>query len=311
MKRRWWRTLSTGLLVVGLVAGVWWAARSLDWSQALPMVTAHAVPYLLAACVCNIVALLCAMLAWRGVVADLGHRVPVAVASRIYFASVVAKFVPGRVWAVLTQVRLAGDAGVTAVVTVTAFLLNMVVVLLTGFAVGAVAAPTLLGDGVWWLLVPAALLVFLLVRPSAVGVLAGIAARLVKREPPTARTGPDTRASIGWQVLCWLVSGLHLWVLMLAMGAPVLSSLPAGVGGFALATVLSTLVVVVPDGVVVREVLIVAALAPVLPLAVAGTVAIASRAVCLITELAVAAVALLGTQFGKWGRQVSPEVRNR
>ncbi|BCJ68661.1 lysylphosphatidylglycerol synthase domain-containing protein [Polymorphospora rubra] len=293
------RPLLTAALVVGILAGVWWAVRGQDWSVARPLVTGDAVPYLLAAAGCNIVALLCAMRSWASTLADLGHRLPAPAAARIYFVGVLAKYVPGRVWVVVTQARLAADAGVPGTATVAAFLLNVVVMLITGLVVGALAAPGVLGGHGWWLLLPAALVIALLVRPDTVGRLAGLGARLVRRDLPAVGTGAATRAAIGWQLACWVVSGLHLWLLVVALGAPPLPALVAGVGGFALATVLSTLVVVVPDGAVIREVLIAVALVGLLPTAGAGAAAIASRAVCLLTELAVAGAVLLGARLAR------------
>ncbi|WP_407566724.1 lysylphosphatidylglycerol synthase domain-containing protein [Polymorphospora sp. A560] len=293
------RPLLTAVLVVAILAGVWWTVRGQDWSVARPLVTGHAVPYLLAAAGCNIVALLCAMRSWASTLADLGHRLPNLAAARIYFVGVLAKYVPGRVWVVVTQARLAADAGVPGTATVAAFLLNVVVMLLTGLVVGALAGPAVLGDRGWWLLAPAALVVALLAWPGVVGRLAAVGARLVRRDLPAVGTGTATRAAVGWQLACWLVSGLHLWLLLMALGAPPGPALVAGVGGFALATVLSTLVVVVPDGAVVREVLIAVALVGLLPATGAGAAAIASRAVCLLTELAVAGAVLLGARLAR------------
>jgi glycosyltransferase 2 family protein len=295
--RTWLRRSGTALLVVGMAAGVWWAVRGQDWGAARMLLTTHAVPYLLAAAACNVAALLCALRSWSCTVADLGHRLPTATAGRIYFVGVLAKYVPGRVWVVVTQARLASAAGVGTATTVAAFLLNVVVMLLTGLVVGALAGPAVLGTTGWWLLAPAAVVAALLAWPAAVGRLADLAAGLVRRRPPGVRTGAATRAAIGWQAACWLVSGLHLWLIAVALGAPIWTALAAGVGGFALATTLGTLVVVVPDGAVVREVLVALALVPVLSTGAAGAAAVASRAVCLATELATAVAVLVAAEL--------------
>ncbi|MEE1753777.1 lysylphosphatidylglycerol synthase domain-containing protein [Streptomyces sp. SP18CS02] len=289
------RTVTGCLLAIAIAVALYWTVRDQDWSSARPLVTGEAVPFLLASCALNVLALVCAMLSWRGILADLGHRLPVGTAARVYFIGMSAKYLPGPFWVVLTQARLAGRAGVSGLTTVAVFLLNIPVILLTGLVVGALAGPGVFGSWGWLLSAPAALLVWVLARPAVVGRAAVAAARLLRRELTSAGSGTDIRAAIGWQLACRLVSGLHLWALALALGAPAGESLTVTVGAFALTTVVSTLIIVLPDGAFVRELLLIGALSQVLPVAAAGAVAIASRAVCLLTELLITAVMMLAS----------------
>ncbi|HEX2418411.1 MAG TPA: lysylphosphatidylglycerol synthase transmembrane domain-containing protein [Micromonosporaceae bacterium] len=305
-----WRTVTGFLLVCGIVGGVVWAVRGQDWSGTRTLVTARTVPYLLAAAGLNVTALLLAMLSWRCLLIDLGHRLAPFAAARVYFLGVTAKYLPGRVWVVLTQIRLAGDLGVGGGTVVTAFLLNIVLVLLAGLSVGALAGPEILGRWGWLLVAPVVGLLAMLVWPNLVPRTATVGARLIRRRP-TAPLGDGigTRMAIGFQLACWLASGLHLWLLAVAAGAPPERSLPVAVGGFALATMLSNVVIVVPDGVAVRELLLATALLSVLSFTDAATVALASRVVSLLTELATAAVVLAAAgairRYGRSVRQLS------
>ncbi|MDT0344926.1 lysylphosphatidylglycerol synthase domain-containing protein [Streptomyces litchfieldiae] len=285
-----WRAVTGWALVGVILAGLYLTLRGQDWSEARPMVSARALPYLLASCAVNVVALLLAMLSWRSVLADLGHPLGRRTASRIYFVGMSAKYAPGAFWVALTHARLAKPAGVSGLVTFAVWLLNIPLFLLTGLVVGALAGPMVLGAWSWLLLGPVALLLAVLARPAVLGRAAAAGARLLRREIDVSRSGAHPRAALGWMIACRLVSGLYLWLLTLAMGAPPGRALLLSVGAFALATTVSSLVIVLPDGALIRELLLIGALAQVLPLTTAGAVTVASRAVCLVTDLGLIAV---------------------
>ncbi|MQY09974.1 hypothetical protein SRB5_00780 [Streptomyces sp. RB5] len=284
------RTLTGWALACLIVTGLALALREQDWSATRSMLTPGALPLLLLSCVINVAALLCAMMSWRSILADLGHLLPRRTAAGIYFVGMSAKYAPGAIWVALTQARLARTVGVGTLVTVAVSLLNIPVVLLTGMVVGSLAAPLLFGAWSWLLLLPAAALAFVLARPSLVGRAAQAAARLLRRELTASGTGHRIRAAIGWQLACRLISGLHLWLLTLLMGAPIAESLVISIGAFALATGISSVVVVLPDGALIRETVLIGTLSQVLPIPEATAVAVASRAVCLFTDLLTGAV---------------------
>ncbi|MFF7128075.1 lysylphosphatidylglycerol synthase domain-containing protein [Streptomyces sp. NPDC008240] len=282
------RWVTVGTIVVCLC----WTVQRQDWSAARPVLTLRALPYLTASGALNVLALVCAMLSWRSIMAEVGHPLPRLQAARIYFFGMTAKYLPGQFWVAITQARLAKRAGVPGRASIAVFLLNVPVILLTGLLVGALAGPGVLGGWSWLLLAPAFLLGLVLIRPELVGRTAAVVARLTRKEPPAVTTGPKTRAAVGWLLACRLVSGLHLWLLVMALGAPAMRSLSLSIGAFSLAAVSGMLVVFLPDGAVVRELLMAGVLVQVLPVTAAAAAAIASRAVCLGSELLLTAVIL-------------------
>lgn len=295
-----WRLLAGWALACVIVVGLVLALREQDWSATRPMMTLQALPFVLTSCVINVAALLCAMMSWRGILADLGHVLPRRTAAGIYFVGMSAKYAPGALWVALTHARLAQSVGVGTLVIVAVSLLNIPVVLLTGMVVGSLAAPPMFGAWSWLLLLPAASLAFVLARPSLVGRAAQAAARLLRRELTASGSGRQIRAAIGWQLACRLVSGLHLWLLTLPMGAPMGQSLMISVGAFALATGISSVVVVLPDGALIREMVLIGTLSLVLPVTAATAVAVASRAVCLVTDLLASGVCALAMASRLW-----------
>lgn len=278
-----------------------WALAGLDWSAlGSTLSRPAAAPLLLAAVAANLGGLVLAMLGWRCVLVDSGPRVGLRDSARIFFLGMVTKLVPGRVWSVLTHVRYGRAAGVTPARMVAVYLLNIPVGLLTAALVGLVAAPAVLDP--WVLAVPAAAVVAVFWWPDSVNRLVALTLRVLRRQAPERFASPGAlRASIGFSLVSWLVSGLHLWALAVLFGAPAGPALLVCVGGFAVAMLVGSLVVVVPDGIGAREVVLVLPLATVLPWPSAAAVVVLSRIVVLISELLAAGVSVLAA-----GRAAAP-----
>ncbi|MFF5918513.1 lysylphosphatidylglycerol synthase domain-containing protein [Streptomyces flavochromogenes] len=290
------RRALTVLFPVAVVTGIGFALYGRAGELAALVLRPDSVPYLLAALVANALAVLLSLTTWRTLLADLGPAVPGRTATRIYFTSYLGKYVPGAVWGVLAQLRMGGAAGVPAPVVLAVFLLNLVVAVLTGLAVGPIAAPWTIGAEAWWLVLPGAVTVAWAVRPALLHHLAAFAARIARRQAPTTRASDrGMRRALASATASWAVGGLHLWALAVMLGAPPLTALPVCVGGFALATAAASLVVVLPDGWGAREALLLLALTAVLPWQEATAVAVASRVVCTLSEVLVGGAALLLT----------------
>ncbi|MFD9611325.1 lysylphosphatidylglycerol synthase domain-containing protein [Streptomyces sp. NPDC059083] len=289
------RALSV-LFPVAVVTGIGFALYDRAGELAALVLRPDSVPYLLSALAANAGAVLLSMATWRTLLSDLGPRVPGRTATRIYFTSYLGKYVPGAVWGVLAQLRMGGAAGVPAPVVLAVFLLNLIVAVLTGLAVGPVAAPWTIGAAAWWLVLPGAVTLAFAVRPELLHRLAASAARLARRTAPATRASDrGMRRALASATGSWAIGGLHLWALAVMLGAPPLTALPVCVGGFALATAAASLVVVLPDGWGAREALLLLALTAVLPWQEATAVTVASRVVCTLSEVLVGGAALLLT----------------
>lgn len=303
-----WRAVArrslTALFLVAVAVAVWVALRGQDWS-ALAAATRDRPPatfalIVTAAFVANAVSLLLAMVAWQAMLAGLGERVSAAAAARIFFAGQFAKFVPGKVVGLVMSVQMGRAIGIAAGRMMSAWLLTAVVILLTGATVGLAAGPDVLGGSAGWLALAAVPIVAALVRPGLVGGAAGAVARLLRRPPPAAGvSGPGVRRAVLAQLVAWLLGGVHLWALACAMGAPPARSFLLCVGAFSLAAVAGMLAVFTPEGIGVREVVLLAALGVALPLPVAGVVVLVSRLVVTLSELATAGVGMLVTEVAR------------
>ncbi|WP_405563705.1 hypothetical protein [Streptomyces sp. NBC_01180] len=227
------------------------------------------------------------MAAWRSLLSGLGHPLGVGPTMRIYGAAMLGKYLPGPFWSGLASVHTGRASGVPAARMFTAYALNSALVLLTAGVVGIAAAPAVMDHSAVVLVLGLALLVVLLHRPRLVMMLAGVIARVLRRPPPQASfaEGP-LRRSIIVQVVSWAVGGLHLVLIVAVLSGPLdAHTVLLCVGGFALASAAGMLVLVVPDGAGVREVVLTLALAPVLTTQQTVTAVVVSRLACTLAEV--------------------------
>ena len=169
-------------------------------------------------------------------------------------------------------------------------LLAMATTIATGCAVAAVTLPLTSADAThryWWLLVLAPIFLALL-HPRIVAFVLDRALRLARRQPLARTAGLGTMVlTVAWTALGWVLFGVHAWLLVRAAGG---SGFFLATGAYALAFTAGFLVIIAPGGVGVRE----AALTVVGPVLASGAplvVALASRVVMTVADLAWAGAA--------------------
>lgn len=294
------RTATAGLLLV-LVGAVAWALRDQDWSALGEVLRQQSTTYFLlmaaGAVLLNAVGTVLTMVGWRAVLSGVGEPMAAIPAARIFFVGQFAKYVPGKVLGAVVTVQMGRSAGAPAIRMVSAWLLALVVAMLTATTLGLAAAFQLVEGSLIWLALAGVPVVAVLVRPSLVERAMAVAARLLRRPAPATRiSGAAIRRAVLLQSGAWVAGGLHLWWLAVAFGAPPAGALVLCVGAFSLAAVAGMVAVFAPDGIGVREVVLLAALSAVLPVPVATVVALVSRVVVTIGEVVTAGVGLLWTE---------------
>jgi hypothetical protein len=295
-RRRAWRLLAVGFGLV-VAAAVGHALAGQDWAVVGDLLAQRdraQIGLLLAgALLTAMVGPWLGMVSWRRVLLECGPPVSRPAVLRIFFVGYLAKYVPGKLPGMVAAVKVAMNNGVTLPRMIGTGVLSMVLVHLTGLTVGLLAGAEVLGRRAGWLALAALPIVVVVWRPDLVTRAGRLAARLLRRPAPAVSpSARGLRSAVAVQTLSWLVSGLHLWLLAIAMGAPPARSLLLCVGGFSLATVIGLLAVVVPDGLGVREAVLLAALAAVLPVPAATLVVVASRVVTTVGEVVLGGAAL-------------------
>lgn len=293
--RRWLRRTVTAVVLVGSIA---FLVRSFtDGSTDVTAAVRRVGPWLLVAEVPVLVGLWVTALAWREPLQHVSVPLSRAQAVQLFAAGQLGKYVPGVMWSILLQARLAEAAGITMAQIAAAFGVYAAVSVVTGAAIGLPAAVLGAAGPLMAVLAAVAAGAVLAVTP----VLLTGAIGLARRVPAIGRrltTVPRVtlRRSVLFNTASWLISGAHLWVLALALGADWRSSLIPCLGGFALSTALGSLVVVVPDGIGVRESVLALALTSCLPSTEAAVVALASR-------LLLASADILAFGYGTWAKR--------
>ena len=136
-------------------------------------------------------------------------------------------------------------------------------------------------------------LLLLSLYPALMGAVLDFVLKLA-RQPPLARrvSLPGLARCLGWATLGWACFGLQLWLLVADVSGRGAGVLLLSVGAYALAWSVGFLLVIFPSGVGPRELALIAALAPVMPRGSALVVAIVSRLVMTVCDLAWAGIGL-------------------
>ena len=284
--------LAVGVLVVAAIAysivsewsGVRSALRTLAWpSVALAF---------LAVCAGT----LTSVMAWRALLFDEGYRLRLVPVARIFLVGQLGKYLPGSVWSIVLQMELAKREGVPRARAFTTSLTWVGLSLSTALCIGLLGLPVIFSvhsGEAWALLV---LLPFAVIAswPAVLTRLVNFVLRIARKPPLTKPlSARGVFSACGWLAATWLFFGLQLWLLADALGAPGPSGVARCVGGFALAMAAGVIFILAPSGAGMREVLIVAALLPVMSAGEALGIAIVSRALFIVADVASAGAAAL------------------
>ena len=236
------------------------------------------------------------MMAWRALLADLGSPLPVLAAIRVTFVSQLGKYVPGAVWSFAGHVELGYDHSVPRLRGAATVVMALGVAIAMGLLIAAVGLPLTSAAAArhyLWLLAAIPLLVACLC-PPVLGWLTGRALGLMRMPGQTLRLSwRGLAVAVGWSVVGWLLLGIQVWVLLNGVTGRGAGTLLLAVAGYALACSAALILVIFPNGIGPRELILIATLAPVVDRPVALAVALLARLATTISDLAWGAIGLL------------------
>lgn len=286
------------LRVLLVVLALAFCAYSLvdQWDATVRAFEQMSVPTLLGSFAAGLAGLVGWMLSWRVFLAGLGSPLPLKAMYRINSISQLGKYVPGKVWALVTQMELAKEYDVPRPRSFGSTLLAMAASQGTGLAVAAVTLPLTSETArqrYWWLFLLAPLMLACL-HPKVVTWAVNLLLKLARRDPleRPVRLGEMLLGSF-LAVVGWAFFGVHLWLLCAAVGGDGPGLIFLATGAYALAFVAGFLVFIAPGGIGARETAMVLVLTPVLPAGAPIVVALASRVLLTIADLANAGLAVL------------------
>ncbi len=277
-------------VAVGLAVYAVWAT----WDDLVEAAGRLSPGTVIASLVLTVAYVLCTLVAWRAVLADLGSPLPAKAAVAVFGVSQIGKYVPGGVWNVVAAAELGAAHRIPRRRSLAAMAVAVLVSVVSGVVVGTACLPFVSADslGAWsWVAFTAPVLAVLLLPPVLTR-LVGRAFRVIRREPLEQ---PLTWRGLGlaalWSVAGWLLAGAQVWVLATALGlesGP--RSFALAVGGYALAWVVGFLVVFVPAGAGAREGVLIAVMGAAMPHAELLLTVLLSRVLMTVVDLGLAAV---------------------
>lgn len=274
-------------ILVCLAAAAWVVAgRTEEIDRALDAVS---VVDVVVSTAFGAVAVLALFRSWNAVMVGSGARLTGAEALTVYATSQLGKYLPGAVWPVVGQARMGRRKGLSALQVASASVLALALSVAAALALGCLFLPLAGRDAAarfWW--AP------LLALPLLVGLCPPVLNPFIARLGRLARR-PMVGTEIGWSATvkavgwCWLGNlafGAHLQALGHGVGLDGVRGLVLSVAGYSLASGLGVLVVFLPAGVGVREVAIVVVLGLALSAPAALTVALLSRVILVVVDVA-------------------------
>lgn len=276
------------LLVVITVGVVLWR----NWDEVAPQISAVSPGAWAAAAVMALISPFLTMLGWRRLLADLGSTLSPANAASVFMVGQLGKYVPGSLWSVLVQTEMARRLEVPRRRTAVVGLITIAMALLTGVGLGLPAIPALadLGERSTLILLGLSAVALLVVlSPPVLNRLIGAALRLIRRGPlEHDLSGAAIVQMALWFLLSWIATGVAMWILareLVEPGADTPYLALVCITGFALASSLGMLSIVIPAGAGVREALLVILLVGMLSAPAAAAVAILVRFLTVITDI--------------------------
>jgi glycosyltransferase 2 family protein len=236
--------------------------------------------------------LLATMQVWRVLLAGLGSPLPARAAARVLFIGQLGKYLPGAIWPVLAQMELGSEHQVPRLRSASASVLSMLISVPTGLLAALVTLPFVTRSTSYRWAFLAAPVILVCLHPKVLNQILDRTLRLARR-PPLERplSGRVVAAALAWSFSTWIGYGLQIWLLATRVGLPYGRGALLAIGGFAFAWCVGFLIVFVPVGAGVREVLLIAALSPFIGAGAAGAVALVSRLLMTAGDVTTAAAA--------------------
>jgi len=227
---------------------------------------------------------------WHELMVGLGGCADLRTNLRNYALSAIPKRIPGAVWHVASRVVLYDANGTSPVLTVSATVLETLLLILTGLALfavpalaGSIRGVSGLGQAIAGFAFPALIVLAVAWRPLAQRVL-----RLLSSDSETM-----SWSSLGWRqmvgvyltcVVAWIGGGLLLFLMSRAFTDIPISELPVFVGIWGGAGAVSLIAGFLVQGMGLREITLAVLLSGYMPLSVAVAVALLFRILLSVGE---------------------------
>jgi uncharacterized membrane protein YbhN (UPF0104 family) len=233
---------------------------------------------------------------WGKTLEAFGHKLRYRDIFTIYFRSMVAKYVPGKVWQLAASTYIAGRQGIPEGATIVSFIVGQAYSVLSGVtliaAAVALGAMHKTGGGFAffrWSSIPILIaLLVLIIRPNISERFMNLALRIFKRQEISMNIRISTSFWLFFAFLIpWLIFGMAFWLLINALTPVPFNIYFTTTAILTAGTVVGFLAVFAPGGIGVKEASIAALIVSTtsLPAAFALAIGFGYRIVTSIVEL--------------------------
>jgi hypothetical protein len=283
--------LRIALLSVVIAAAAWTLVR--NWEAVENALASMSWRTAIGATVLVAVGIGCGTLSWQVLVDDLGTPIGIRRGGQIFLVGQLGKYLPGSVWAYVLQLELGRRAGLARARVFTATIFSLAVAVVAALLAGGLALPELVRedpDLAWvrwlYLLLPIGVVCL---HPKVLTAAADFGFRILRRPRPTHPVRRRTVLhSLAWALGSYCCYGMHLWLLVGSQVEVGRRQLILFIGSMGIAMVAGLFAILLPSGAGVRELVIVAVLAPLLGVPTAIAFAAVSRVLFTLADLLMA-----------------------
>jgi len=243
-------------------------------------------------------------MAWREALDDLDHTVPITPAGQVFLVGQLGKYLPGSVWSYVLQMELGRRAGIPRARAFLASLIATGLGVTTGLVIGTLGLRAIWqaahgSENAGWARVVFYCAVVLLPiglvcsHPAVLTRLVRLMLRVLRREPMTRPLSwRGVLGTTGWSAIGYVFLALHLWLLARTQTPIGWGGFVACLGAIGLAMGVSTVVVVAPSGLGVREFVIAITLVGFgVPYGTGFAIALVSRLIVTVADVVAAGAA--------------------
>lgn len=246
------------------LAGAVWAVAS-QWSEIVEAISQLSWWTVVAGLLMATLFVFVTMLSWRAILVDMGSRLTLKDASKLFFVSQLGKYVPGGVWNYLAVVQMGTAHRIPRARSLSAMVISVMVSLVTA---AIFAIPGLVFSGGFpvaqaaWLFVLVPVVIVMLL-PPVLNRLVAFALKVTKRPPLAGElSAKGIGTSAGWGIVSWPLAGLIVWWICVDLGMDAnLSTYLLAAGGYSLSWAVGFLIFFMPAGLGARELVLAAMLA--------------------------------------------------
>ena len=231
-----------------------------------------------------------ASFAWMLILHKLDINISFRKSMEIWVASLIGKYIPGKVWVVLGRVYIGQKLGISKMKMSLATILEIILMHSSGIIIFFFSLvfwkQIAFSYQVWTYLVIFCVLSLIVMHPFVLQRVVKFFLRILKKKEVSVDIAyKDVLSLLAFYLFFWFCTGVSIYFLTKSFYPVTIADLPVISGIWAISTILGVVAFIVPGGIGVREGVAVFLLQSLIPVHLALLVAISARILLTILEL--------------------------